>query len=187
MTDGPHKSLPMKRPWKKVGERARLPAFDPDEVAAKISDALASEANSQVFRQIGRLFAPSDQGALEGVTADTLGDAIESVRMSAPAEPLTNALCDAAEEQVALVNFGEAGFKAAAENAFKDTTQTCFDGIEDHWLRTYESAKATEVRRRLNEGAEKVDYSLLIERVTSASPRTGATVKKQGLEEGPSL
>lgn len=63
MSDGPHKSLPMKPAWRKVAERAANPACARDEVSGALLPALARDWTDgvppDVVRGVDRIF--SDQ------------------------------------------------------------------------------------------------------------------------------
>lgn len=48
MSDGPHRSLPMRRAWKKVAERAANPACAPEEIGNALIPALAQDWNDDV-------------------------------------------------------------------------------------------------------------------------------------------
>src|SRR5688500_5339246 len=48
MSDGPHRSLPMRRWWKQAAMRAERSAFDVDECAAAIEMALARELGEEL-------------------------------------------------------------------------------------------------------------------------------------------
>lgn len=55
MSDGPHKSLPMRPGWKKFAERAAFAAFDCDQVAELAVPALEDDWNDEVAPHIDAL------------------------------------------------------------------------------------------------------------------------------------
>lgn len=48
MSDGPHRSLPMRRPWKELVKRGDQCTYDPEQVAEAATNALASDFRKEV-------------------------------------------------------------------------------------------------------------------------------------------
>ena len=51
MSDGPHRSLPMRRPWKTVAECADNAAFEVDEIREAIVPALEQDCRREMRRE----------------------------------------------------------------------------------------------------------------------------------------
>ena len=65
MSDGPHRSLPMRRPWKTVAECADTPAFEVEEIREAIVPALEHDCRREMRREFldGLCRVCSDQEA----------------------------------------------------------------------------------------------------------------------------
>jgi hypothetical protein len=68
MSDGPHRSLPMRRPWKELAKRGDQSTYDPAQVAEAATNALASDFKNEVswslISALKSIFAGKDNSLL---------------------------------------------------------------------------------------------------------------------------
>nr|WIE93434.1 hypothetical protein P9270_010105 [Mesorhizobium sp. WSM4875] len=185
MSDGPHRSLPMRPHWRDLAQRAAKSAFSPDEVCKALPYALTRdvlEAPVAAIRDImnGDFLFPE-------MRIERLDALRQSCRGSAPA----NLLIDCAVEAAGNGLRGDAGTEATLKSAFDDTVRTACRGIEEHYQREASSRSAGYVRDRLDAARQQLDCGALArELMSSEKPpvRRSVTLPRQtGLDEGPSL
>lgn len=90
MSDGPHRSLPMRRAWKRVAERAANAAFAPQEICDALIPALVQDWNNDVPPGLVRsvddilcdqqeMFQGDKVSRLESLHASTAGHGLAKV------------------------------------------------------------------------------------------------------------
>ena len=185
MSDGPHRSLPMRPHWKDLAQRAAKSAFAPKEVCEALPYALKRDILEAPIKQIrdimvgGSLFPELRIEQLEALR--------ETCRGSAPA----NLAIDCAIEAARNALTGEAGTEAALRSALEDTTQSALRGMEEHYEREASSRSAGYLRTRLDAARQQLDCGALAREIlSSAKPpsRRSATLPRHtGVDEGPPL
>lgn len=182
MSDGPHRSLPMRRWWKRLAERADKCAFTAYEVAEALVPALEAECRSEMtsaFRDRLRreaaeptLFGPQltmvDEQAATGFERRVLGH----LAVLSPAES-----SDGSAIQTAL------------ENALRGEALRYSRQIEEHYLREAPPHRAQNVRDRLNEALGRSNVRAIGEKLLRLknSDRTARVSIKSGLDDGVKL
>lgn len=185
MSDGPHRSLPMRRHWKDLAERAAKAAFSPNQVAEGIPHALKKDILAAPIDEIrdiiegGTLFPDMTVERLELLRHDRYG--------SAPAHHLI----DCAIEAVAAGMSGESATETALRNALEGAMRDHIRGIEEHYQREASSRSAGFVRVRLDAARQQVDCGGLARELLSLnklpSQRSVTLRRKSGIDEGPPL
>lgn len=185
MSDGPHRSLPMRRHWKDLAQRAAKSAFAPEEVCEALPYALKRdilEAPIKDIRDImegGSLFPELRIEQLEALR--------ETCRGSAPA----NLAIDCAIEAATNGFTGEAGTETALRNALEDTTRSALRGMEEHYEREASSRSAGYLRTRLDAARQQLDCGALAREILSSerppSRRSVTLPRHSGVDEGPPL
>ena len=87
MSDGPHKSLPMRAGWKKFAERADKAAYDPEQVADLAIPALEGDWREEVAPHIDSLrkaLGDGRQGLLFGEQRTAELKALKRLNPGAP-------------------------------------------------------------------------------------------------------
>jgi hypothetical protein len=186
MSDGPHKSLPMRRPWRDLSERAAKAAFSPDQVGEALPRALKREFTDAPIKAVRDILGGGPQSSL--FPSERLQQ-LEALRSSTYGSAAANSLIDCAIDVVREGRTGEAATTAAIANALDEQTRSAFRSVEEHYQRKAGSRDATFVRNRLNAAREGCDYgSLAAELASDSSPRAGrALPKKSDVDEGPAL
>ncbi len=139
MSDGPHRSLPMRLGWKKVAACGDNRAFAPEEVSECVVPALEADCREEIsptfldsFNALyDTLFRVNPESELESLS-DLAGSGLER-------RVLENAKRLAAQ--------GETGPDApvkAVTNTLMDHAARCSKQVEEHWLRESTERRARE-------------------------------------------
>lgn len=189
MSDGPHRSLPMRKAWKNLAERADKRVYDQAEVAEAIPAALASDWNNEVsaplVTALKRIFARKDNSL--GITEIALKQLEGAKPLAAGSVFGANAVswCEQVihEGRLDLPALYEAVGNAAKERAFAGTRQ-----VEEHYLRESSERRADGVRARLENAvsgtASSTLGSMLVDGTSEAS---AAPRKRTEIDEGVAL
>ena len=119
MSDGPHRSLPMRNGWRKLAERAANTNFEPTEISEAIPVAIKddwdAEGCDQTVRELRNILEDNRQGSLFGQEQEDRIDALKDV--SAAGFPLRRMLIEsitqAAEDGEDAANAVQAGVARA--------------------------------------------------------------------------
>jgi len=189
MSDGPHRSLPMRNGWRKLAERAANTNFEPTEISEAIPIAIKDDWNAegcdQTVRELRKILEDDRQGSLFGQEQEDRIDALKDV--SAAGFPLRRMLIEsitrAAEDGQDAANAVQAGVeRALAERIVRGALQ-----VEEHYLRSGDEAART-VRGRIGQGVENVSLKSLADQLTNAgSSSLPPPSKRDGLDDGPPL
>ena len=188
MSDGPHRSLPMKRNWKSVAERADKHSFDVADISAAMIPALAGDCRDEIRPGlIDRVRGiVEEQESL--LIKDNVGARIAALR--AEAGPgigqrfVDNIVRIAAKDVPGVVDLVTAMTAALVERATRCSWQ-----VEEHYLRESTASRANNVRARLEQGRLGAALDGLARQVLRIDDGRAARsiAKRDGLEEGPSL
>lgn len=185
MSDGPHRSLPMRSAWKRLAERADNPNFTPEQVAEAMCAALADdwrkEVSPSLFEAVASVLGENEQSGLFGGDANQLGR-IRGVCDS----PLAAAFVENASEMLDDGIRGPEATVNAAEAALRDRALREVRSVEEHYLRNATQPRAANVRVRL-EAAVGISHLGELARVIGQGAPTArrfAPAKRDGLDEG---
>lgn len=190
MSDGPHRSLPMRSRWKAFAKTADKPAFDTATVAEKALQALSQDWREEVSADV-----------LSGVrkTLDAMGQAdmfnqdksamFDGLRDLAAGQPLARTLIECAAKVATRGMVGDAAFEEAAMRALSMRMTRGLRQVEEHYLRKAPVPRAVNVRERGEAAARHLDVRSLARRLTKldkggVKPRAR---KLDGLDDGVSL
>lgn len=190
MTDGPHKSLPMKPVWRKVAERAWNPTFSSEQLGEAIPRALLQECDPAIVRMVALALTTSDQGTLFEESPHELAMRVNAVRSRCPGSMFGNNLIDATVYEIWKASPGSPNLRIAVQVALQETASGAFRGIEEHGLRKEGLATANTLRQRLDAAKVCIDYGLIQDQLMSPSKNGNAfksVPKRTGLDEGVSL
>lgn len=183
MSDGPHKSLPMKRRWKRVAERASKPAYTAEQLHEAVDVALREDWRAEVTSEFraaldiavgdGLLFADQAQRDVQ-----ELGRRFASPLQSAILDEVAGALDMGLRDQLAI----EAGVAGAlAQRGFRAVRQ-----IEEHIVRDLGRAPPG-LRERLEGSISEARVRDIAKDVLAGSRRRARPVRYDGIEDGPPL
>ena len=187
MSDGPHRSLPMRRHWKDVAERAAKAAFAPDQVCEALPYALKRDITGAPLDTVRDILTGAQQGSL---FPEQRLEQLEAARQDCRGSAAGNALIDCAIEAVTSGLNGEQAFQSALKNALEDNARSALRGIEEHYQHKASDRSARYVRDRLAVARRQCDFSALAtDLMSSGKPSRNAVQlpRHTGLDEGPRL
>ncbi|MBS9718512.1 hypothetical protein ACFFUT_09215 [Pseudohalocynthiibacter aestuariivivens] len=187
MSDGPHRSLPMRNYWKRLAERADKAAYSVYEVSEALPVALRQEFREAPVEQLKKALGADDQGALFSLQNP---QELDALRTECPGSAAGNALIDCAKEAVASGLTGEEACERAVESALDECSRSAFRGIEEHYYREAPDHRAQFVRSRMDEARRQCDLNALAKTMLNTPPKgnLGRNLSKHdGLDEGPEL
>lgn len=184
MSDGPHRSLPLRRHWKEFAKRCATAAFSPAEVCEALPHALLKDILEAPITKV-RDIMESDI-----LFSDMRIEQLERLRLSNRSAAGSH-LIDAAITAIADDRKGQAGIEAALEAAFEGVGRAAFRSIEEHYMRKAGSRSAGFVRARMDAARQQHDLAALAREVLSAekppSRRSVSLPRHLGVDEGPPL
>lgn len=189
MSDGPHRSLNMRRAWKQIAERADKEAFAPEEVSEVLPNALEqdwrAEISDSLFRQIRKILN-DEQISLFG---DQRAQQLEGLRTETAGYPLAGVFLDCAIQEAARGRSGEPAIRAAAYGALSDCAARGARQVEEHYRRESSEHRATNVRGRIEIGLAQANIAGIADRLTGigSGGSQRAPQKQTGLDDGVKL
>ena len=187
MSDGPHKSLNMRRFWKEFARRAALAAHEPSEVCEALTPALLHDAREIPLEKAKEIFSVTDQADL--FSEDVMGR-LDRLRHECAGSSTGNAFIDSAQEAFQDGLRGERAIVRALLGALDETRRAAFQSIEEHWRRDGTVEATAYVRSRLNNAWDAFDANAVASVIFSGVPKRflGSTlIKRDGVDEGPRL
>ncbi len=190
MSDGPHRSLPLKNHWKDVAERASKPAYVASEVAEAFARAVALEMADAPIDTVRRLLGAGGEGSLFAGDREALADQLERARAQCRGSAAGNALLDGAVQAVLEAAVGDAAFERAVEHCAEKIVESHNRSIEEHYQRKAGDRSARFMRDRLRE-ATAICQSAVIAREIACSGtlpnRPPRLDRHTGVDQGPQL
>ncbi len=179
MSDGPHRSLPMRPGWKRVAERAHNRNYEPSQVQEALLLALVNDCRIELSDS----FVSSFYGAYGTLLKEDLPNQLEGLRGAAGAG-LGRTVLDYA---IQLVVSGETGADAAEHalrNALTDRAARCARQVEEHYRRTLKNRSTLDIRGRIEKAITGIEG--LARQVLKLEPKTlkRTPSKHQGLDDG---
>ena len=183
MSDGPHKSLPMRPGWKKVAEYADNKNFARDQVC----DAVEAAVERDWRKDVSRALVSSIREVLGGTTLfseDTLRS-IEDLRQTVSGSAMGNALLDHLACAIGSGMTGDAALREAVVNTSVDQSARCARSVEEHYLRKSTVENSQDVRQRIEEAIQSTGFDSLADRIVEPVSRHLPTVeRKDGVDDG---
>jgi hypothetical protein len=186
MSDGPHRSLPMRRAWKELAKRADQRAYDSEQVSEAVPHALASDWKNEVsgalITALKNVFAGRDNSLR---IPEIALDQLEAAKPLAAGSVFG---MNAVSWSVQLVNEGrmdedalyEAVGLAAKERGFAGARQ-----VEEHWLRESSQRRSDGVSARLESAISGLSEGKLGARLIDPQPSSRrAPSKRTDINDG---
>lgn len=186
MSDGPHRSLPMRRQWRDLAERAATPAYSTAQVAEAFPVALKRDFREAPLSQVRDILGGSAQTSL---FKEDRAARLETARQACRGSAAGNTLIDCAIEANAQGLTGDAAFRSALENAMDAHARAGCHQIEEHWRRK-EPESTANVRERLREARAACAHDAIAAELMSGEPSKSGDLKlpkRTGVDEGPPL
>jgi hypothetical protein len=189
MSDGPHRTLPMRNGWKRLAKRADKSAFNPQDVAEGVGPALAGDWTLEISREFLEglhELCGGRQGSLFGAENDADFEALK--RLAAGRGSLGGVLVDFAAQAMADGKSGEAALLEAAENALHDRAMRDMRSVEEHYLRESSARRAANVRSRMEKGVAAAGIGELAGKLlTQPASSHSMPAKHDGIDDGVDL
>lgn len=186
MSDGPHRSLPLRRHWKKFAERAAVRSYSLDEVAAVLPGALTNDFKEAPLNQIRDILLGDSQRSL---FPRNCADQLEELRGTCRGSTVGNMLIDCAIEANAIGLTGDTAINAAAKNASEAYARGIMRQIEEHYRRKQPGSELN-VRNRMSAACEQVSFASFASEIMSGKSDSAGKyrlMKHTGIDEGPRL
>lgn len=187
MSDGPHRSLPLRRPWKILAERAAREAYPVSEVGEAMAHALKKEFLEAPLDDICRILDGKGQVSL---FSDNRIDRLEELRETCRGSAAGNTLIDCAIDAVYAGMTGKPAQIIVLKDALAGYLFSANRSIEEHYLRQARSKDANFVRARLDKAYHQCNFGNIA--IDMLVGRGGPSVIKNpprnfGIDAGPPL
>lgn len=183
MTDGPHKSLPMNRDWKRVAKRLANENSSEEEVREAVSRALLTSERQCIINRLRDIIAPEVQGSLFLGDSLAMLSGLKSLGFNA-ASSFARSIIDYCEARLAASRDGFEVLRGAVAYALRSEAESHFRGITEHWFREAPRA-AVSMRQRCSTSGASFDYAGLSDYTLSTrNGRLGQVSRKSSLDDG---
>ena len=186
MSDGPHRSLPMRRGWRHVAERSDKPAFTAKEISEALVPALEQDCQTEI--------SPAFLAGVRQIVAEPSLFGGDVVARLEPLWPVAGSGIGRSQiENVAVLSATDADdvglVQEALKRALEDHANRGARQVEEHFFRETSAPRANNVRGRLEEGIRCTDLGALAERLLKVDPKLmpRTLLKRAGLDDGVSL
>lgn len=186
MSDGPHRSLPMRRRWQLVAERADKRSYTVPEIRDVLVPALERDCRDEMSPEfVAGLRRVAEEPSL---FRDDAAARLEALRPLA-GYGIGRAVLDNVAPLAAADIEGWSLLRESLKAAVQDRAHCGTRQIEEHVLRKTTAPRANNVRARLADGVASADFDALVARVLSAKPTPvpRAPKKQTDLDDGVSL
>ena len=185
MSDGPHRSLPMRQGWKRVAERGANANFTTEEIAAAIVPALEQDCRAE----LGSEFLDDIRAVIDtqenSLFKDNITPHLEDLRGKAGCGIgrvfLDNVIQLSASAKAELDILARAMTAALIDHAARGARQ-----VEEHYLRKSTTPRAQNTRARIEQSIMPTPIAALARQIlkmeTRSAPRPA--LRLEGLDDG---
>jgi hypothetical protein len=186
MSDGPHKSLRMRRGWKKFAARADKAIFEPDHVRDAVCPALEGDWNVEVAPHLAAIQNVLGDSAPALPFKDLIVSDLEGLKRRNPGNSLWCAVIDGTIHAVLNGSAGPDALLAGATAALLDRGARGVCQVEEHWLRKTTERRTERMRARMMEGIAGAQIGELARRLLGLQSWnvTDRPAKHDGLDDG---
>jgi hypothetical protein len=186
MSDGPHRTLPMRRGWKRLAKRADKSAFNAEDVKDAVGPALSADWAVEVprdfFEGVRDLCAGRPGLPLQ---IDREADVEALKRAAAGRGSLAGVLADFAAQALAEGKTGEDALREAVRNTLHDRALRAARQVEEHYLRETSARRAAYVRTRIEVGIATAGLGDLAGTLmTQGTSSSAAPPQHRGVDDG---
>ena len=189
MSDGPHRSLAMRRGWKRVAERGDKSAFAADEISRAIIPALEQDCRKEMqpgfIDRVYKAFRDHESSLFK----DGLSQQFDGLRGVA-GSGIGRVVLDHSILVAERGGTGRRGMEDALKNALNDRAAKGARQVEEHYFRESSSPRAQRVRERIEEGIRGADIGGLARKILGvdrSSPAVRPSLRQEGLDDGVKL
>lgn len=186
MSDGPYRSLPMSRSWKRLAEFSENENFERADICAAMLDALEATWRAKVpavIRDSVRDVFLEKQGAL---FADGRIDRVEALAPEAAGHGLSRLFVEHSLGVLHEGRSGEPGLVEAARKTLNGYAARAARQIEEHYCRKAPGVLTSLVRGRIAEAMRTANVDGLARQLCGVerAATKGRSLKHQGIDEG---
>lgn len=189
MSDGPHKSLNMRRPWKRVAEVADNDAFSPEEVQDALVAAFEKDWREDVPSSVSAAICEIFEERQSVLFRDEKIAQLEALRPKAAGQVLAQELIDCAIHKIIIgTPSAELAIEASAD-ALSIWGARHARQIEEHYFRKSTEQRAEHVRARTEQAISGVPRASLARQFLKLGPLSTprGPSKQTGLDDGVQL
>ena len=159
MSDGPHRSLPMRPGWKRVAEYAGNEMFTSKDVC----DAVVAALGLDFLKDISPGILGGIQDVLGGATlfSEYRLRALDDLRPSVAGGTIGDVLLDYVTYVMSDGKSGDTALQEAVTRTLTDWSARCARQVEEHCLRKSSIVNAKNVRSRIEEGIQQASFTAL--------------------------
>ena len=188
MSDGPHRSLPLSRRWKKVAECLDNGIVPIEDVCARVDAALLADFGAVpeiALTALRRVLCESDQGSLFAAS----NAEIENLRVLTDGSPLGGLIVDCAIGAVLSGKVGEAALASALSDASQEWMDRNCRGMDEHYQRKTGAVRASEFNSRVGDMQNSHSLPQVTQRLVAGGKAMviKAPQKRTGIDQGVSL
>lgn len=186
MSDGPHKSLPMQKGWRKLAQRGANSTFDPGQIAEAIPDALGDDWQhdgcDDIVRELRSALGDTRQQSLFG---ESVEDKLEALKSISPSGfPLRRLLLECVTQAVESGLDGAEAIAGGTERALGERLARGNLQVEEHYRRS-QSEQTAAVRRGLQSAAAEISLKDLARKfLKTGGSSTPPAPRRDGLDDG---
>lgn len=185
MSDGPHRSLPLRPHWKTFARRAANAAHTADEVHEALVHALTRDILEAPIRAIRDIMGG------DSLFPSMRCEQLEALRSAHSGSATANCAIDCAVTAAAKGIAGDAGTLAAIQSALEDGLRSHVRSVEEHYQREASPRSRALMRERLDAVARPFDCGAIAREILSSEgppPRRPVNLPtRSGIDEGPAL
>jgi hypothetical protein len=167
MSDGPYRSLDMRKAWRDVAERAHKDAFTLEERAdamcAALHDDLKRDVGKGALKAVGAVLLDQEQGNL---LSDQASAELEAIRGDSRSTGFLDSIIEHTQVALHEGKTGEEALQDGLNRAAIDQARANNRAVEEHYYRDTPTAKGAEKAISVR---QKLDATLQTERVRGFS------------------
>ncbi len=185
MSDGPHRTLPMCRGWKRVAEWADNQVFEPEQVNNAMVAALGEDCRGEISPEFLSGFLGACGNQENSLFKNITGPELEALSGDA-GSGLARLVLEYAKQ---LSDRGVTGLdiaKKAIEDTLNDRAVRGIRQVEEHYCRKSTESRANRVRERMEQAFSRAGVEGLTRQIMNS--KVGSPdrppLKRQGLDDG---
>jgi hypothetical protein len=186
VSDGPHKSLPMRNDWRKLAEHAANHAFQSDEIAAAIPAALTgdwkAEGCDDLVRQLREELHDNRQSSLFDQPVEEKLEALKNI--SGSGSPLRRLVLECVTQEVESGVLDSKAIDNGVDRALGELLARGARQVEEHYRRSTD-AGADQVRQSIQDAASQISIGSIRSHLLNPGDKSGTPPpKKDGVDDG---
>ncbi|QRI63773.1 hypothetical protein JQ506_01805 [Shinella sp. PSBB067] len=193
MSDGPHRSLPLRPKYRRMAERAYKPAFSLQEVCEAAEAALVQDASIEVRNVIRELIDIVDGADLFSRQLDEVQRRLQELRDDPAVHPLAANAIDCTEMAVRQGLEGRAAIEDGIATALCERLDANGRTTEEHYLSERGNRASRTIRDRMTDVSASMSAGGSFTRIARSLmgdrsvPVLRAPASRSGLDDGVAL